>query len=174
MSENTTPAEVKKPRFCEKDFSAEGIGTFSFSNGTILNFDINELSETQKFNLMMHGLMQKIGDSYASCGGEHTLAIAAAQKTWDNLLSDQWTASRASAGEGKPRSGELAQALANVKKLDLAAVSSVVEKATDEQRKAWRKHPAIAAEIARIRAAKAAERAAKAQEEATSELDLGI
>jgi len=47
---------------------------------------------------------------------------------------------------------EIAQALANLKKIDVAAMTDVVMAATKEQRKAWRENAAIAAEIALIRA----------------------
>lgn len=166
---NAETAEVKTPAFCRKDYTDEGVASFTFGNGTVVELDVNQLSEEQKFNLMMHGLMQKVGDSYASAKGDFVIGIAAAQKVCDQLLNDQWTASRASAGEGTPKSGELAQAIASLKKLDLAAVTNAVNAATDEQRKAWRKNAAIAAEIARIRAEKAAARAAKA--EGASNLD---
>lgn len=164
-----TQTEAKTPAFCRKDYTDEGIATFTFGNGAVVELGVDALSEEQKFNLMMHGLLQKVGDSYASAKGDYTIGVAAAQKVCDQLLADMWTASRASAGEGAPKSGELAQAIANLKKLDLIAVTTAVNAASDDQRKAWRKNPAIAAEIARIRAEKAAARAAKA--EATSDLD---
>ena len=53
--------------------------------------------------------------------------------------------------------GELSQALANLKKLDVETVTTAVNAAFGDQRKAWLKNAAIAAEIARIRAEKAAE-----------------
>ncbi len=59
-------------------------------------------------------------------------------------------------------SGELAQALATLKKLDLALVTKAVDSASDEQHKAWRKQPSIAAEITRLSAEKTAELAVKA------------
>jgi len=161
---NDTAAETKAPKFCEKDHSDDGLAEFKFGDGTVLTVDVNALDEAVKYNLMMHGLMQKVGDSFAGAKGNYTVGIAAAEKVIEQLQSGQWTASRAS-GETKPKTGELVVALANLKGLDPAVVAVAVEKATDDQRKAWRKHPAIAAEIARIRAEKAAERAAKAATE---------
>lgn len=167
-------AEATTPKFCSKDWEDDGSFTFSFGNGEVVRGNVNEFSDDQKTNLMMHGLMQKIGDSYASAKGDFVIGIAAAMKVVDQLLNDQWVASKASSGEAKPRSGELACAIANLKKLDLATVTAAVDKASDEQRKAWRKHPAIAAEVARLRAVKAAERAAKAQGDATGAGDIDI
>lgn len=160
---NETSTKVKAPSFCKKDYSDEGVASFTFGNGTVVECDTSTLSDEQKFNLMMHGLLQKVGDSYASAKGDFTFGIAAAQKVVGQLANDQWTASHASAGEGTPKTGELAQAIANLKKLDVATVTTAVNAATDDQRKAWRKNAAIAAEIARMRAEKAAARAATAE-----------
>lgn len=161
MNQATNAPQEEKVVFCRKDFTEEGAVTFTFGNGSVVTLDTNALSEEQKFHLMMHGTLQKIGDSYASAKGDYTFGVAAAQKVCDQLLADQWTASRASSGEGAPKIGELSQAIANLKSMDVKAVSEAVSKATDEQRKAWRKNAAIAAEIARMRAEKAAARAAK-------------
>jgi hypothetical protein len=157
-SETNEVAEVKTPKFCEKDYTDEGVAEFKFGNGTVVMVNASDLSEDIRNNLMMHGLMQKIGDSYASARGDFTIGVAAAEKVIQQLMDGQWTASRAS-GESKPKIGELVTALANLKGLDATVVATAVEKATDDQRKAWRKHPAIAAEIAKIRAEKAAARA---------------
>ena len=159
----------KAPAFCRKDYTEEGVVNFAFGNGTIVALDTNALSDEQKFNLMMHGAMQKIGDSYASAKGDYTIGIAAAQKVCDQLLADQWTASRASSGEGAPKIGELSQAIANLKGMDVKLVNDAVSKATDEQRKGWRKNAAITAEIARMRAERAAARASKENTGGTAE-----
>ena len=159
--DNTQAPEVKAPKFCSKSFTEDGVVSFTFGNGTTITIDTNELTDEQRFNLMMHGTAQKGGDSYASCQGDYPAAIAALQKVSDQLLANQWNASRASAGEAAPKIGELSQAIANLKGMDLVTVNTAVAKATDEERKAWRKNSAIAAEIARMRAEKAAARAAK-------------
>ena len=65
------PAEVKKAKFCEK--SAEGTTVkFAFGNGKVLTLDLSTLSEEIQSELMIHGALQKIGDSYASAGGDLT------------------------------------------------------------------------------------------------------
>jgi len=161
MNQDVIQDEVKVPAFCRKDFTEDGLFTFTFGNGEVVTLDTNTLPEDQKFNLFMHGVGAKCGDSYAGAKGDFTVAIAAVQKVIDQLMADQWCASRASSGEGAPKIGELSQAIANLKSMDVAVVSAAVAKATDDQRKAWRKNAAIAAEIARMRAEKAAARAAK-------------
>lgn len=154
--------EPGKTKFCEKEINAEeGSLSFIFGNGTTLKYNILELPEGQQHMLKLHGAAQKGGDAYASAKGDYTLAIASVQKVFDNLTNDKWVASRAS-GEAKPASGELAQALATIKGMDLATVIPIVDNASEEQRSAWRKHPAVALAIAQARAARAAARAAEA------------
>lgn len=153
-------AEPKKIKFCEK--SSEGtVVSFSFGNGTVLSLDLSTLTEEMVMNLALHGALQKIGDSYASAGGDYSFAIAQAEKVIENLQNDAWGSSRA-AGEGKAKTGELATALAALQNKDVAEVAASLEAATDEQRKVIRAHPAVKAKIAELRALKAAETLAKA------------
>ena len=153
--------EVKKVKFCDK--SSEGvIVSFKFGNGTELSLDLSTLSEDMQTELMCHGALQKIGDSYASAGGDYAFAVAAAEKVIANLQNDMWGAARTSSGGGKKSVGELATALAQLQGKDVAEVAAALEAATDEQRKAVRSHPAVKAKIAELRAAKAQEALAKA------------
>lgn len=160
MSETTSTPE-KKIKFCEKD-SDGVVVSFKFGNGTELSLDLNTLDENVQEALMVHGALQKIGDSYASAGGDYAFGIAAAEKVIDNLKAGLFNAARTGSGEGKKSSTELAQALAALQNKDVAAVSAALEAATDEQRKAIRAHPAVKAKIAEMRAAKAQEALAKA------------
>lgn len=153
--------EVKKIKFAEK--TSEGtVLSFKFGNDTVLTVDLSELSEEMQQNLMVHGALQKIGDSYASAGGDYAFAIAAAEKVIENLKNELWGSARTGSGEGKKSSGELATALSLLQGKDVAEVAAALEAATDEQRKAVRSHPAVKAKIAELRAAKAAEALAKA------------
>jgi hypothetical protein len=165
MSENTTP-EVKKIKFCEKD-SDGSVVSFKFGNGVELSLDLTTLDESVQEALMVHGALQKIGDSYASAGGDYAFAQAAAEKVIANLQAGLFNAARTGSGEGKKSSTELAQALAALQNKDVAAVSAALEAATDEQRKTLRAHPAVKAKIAEMRAAKAAEALAKAGDAGT-------
>lgn len=153
--------EEKKVKFAEK--TSEGtVLSFKFGNGSVVTIDLAELSEDMQQNLMVHGALQKIGDSYASAGGDFAFAIASAEKVIDNLRNDLWGSVRTGSGEGKKSSGELATALAILQIKDVAEVVAALETATDEQRKAVRSHPAVKAKIAELRAQKAAEALAKA------------
>ena len=157
MNEQAT--EVKKAKFCEKS----GKGTlvkFAFGNGKVLSLDLATLSEEIQTELMLHGALQKIGDSYASAGGDYAFGKAQASKVISNLEAGQWGAPRAG-GEGKKNVGELATALSELQGVPVEQVSIALEAATEEQRKAFRAHPAIKAKIAELRAKKASDALAK-------------
>lgn len=152
--------EVKKIKFCEKTIEGSVV-SFKFGNGTTLTIDLADVPDETVQDLALHGTSQKIGDSYASAGGDYAFAIASAEKVIENLLAGVWGSVRAS-GDGKKSSGELATALAALQGKDVAEVAASLETATDEQKKTLRSHPAVKAKIAELRAAKAAEALAKA------------
>ena len=159
----TTVAEVKKIKFCEK--TSEGtIVKFSFGNGEVLTLDLSELTEEVQQDLMIHGALQKIGDSYASAGGDYAFATASASKVIQNLRDGLFNAQRGTGTGGTQKIGELAAALASLQSRDVGEVTLALEAASEEQKKALRAHPAVKAKIAELRAAKAAEALAKAGE----------
>lgn len=172
-NENLPADEVaaeKKVPFCNVTVGQDGVTIFAFANGQELSVNPAELPEEQQENLLRHGLVQKVRDSFAAAKGDFAFAEAAASKVIEQLKSNQWTASRGS-GDSKPKIGELVQALANLKGMDQAIVHAAVEQASDEKRKAWRSNPAVKAEIARIRAEAARARASAAESE---EIDLEV
>ena len=152
--ETTQEETEKQPPFCRVEGDDESVLSFIFRDNRRLDCDLGDLSDEMQNNLLVHGLTQKGRDSFASAKGDIDFAYAAVSKVWDNLKADQWNASRAS-GTSEPRSTELAQAIADIKGLDLAAVVEAVANAPDEKRKAWRKNPAVKARIMEIRAEKA-------------------
>ena len=165
MTEATTETKVK---FADK--SSEGtVVSFKFGNGEELSLDVSTLDETIQTELMLHGALQKIGDSYAGAAGDYAFAIANAKKVIDNLLSGNWKAAR-EGGTAAPRTGELAEAVARLKGMEVADAQALVDGLTDEQRKAVRGKDAVKAEIAKIRYEKAQAKAAKAQAEGKDDL----
>lgn len=163
--------ETKAPKFCSKSYEDDGLAIFAFGDGEKLTANVSEFSEEIKFELMMHGMMQKVGDSYASAKGNYEAAKKAARAVIDQLANGQWTASRAT-GEAKPKTGELVEALAAIKGIDVSTVAAAVEKASDEQKKVWRRHPAVAAKIAELRAERALAKAKKALGDDAASIDL--
>ena len=98
-----------------------------------------------------HGFKQKFGD--AESGGTPAEKYAMVQRIHDNLLGGNWDL----VGE-RDNSAIVIEAICNLKKLKPAAVEKV---ATPEKVKEWSANVKVKAEVARIRA----QRAAKAAEE---------
>lgn len=150
-------AEVQegKVKFAKKEYDLDtGMLEITFGNGQVREFDSNELSEEIRKNLMLHGLSQKLGDSYAGVKGNYDEALNNVASVFASLKSGDWS----TAGEeARPRLAELAAAIAAIKNVPLEKATAAVEKATDEQRKAWRSNAQVKAAIAKARADKAAQ-----------------
>jgi len=144
---------AKAPKFCDKSWNEQGVCFYKFGDGTTLEFDTNKVNDETKLDLRCHGANQKVGDSFAGAKGNYGEAKASAQAVINQLYAGEWTAEREG---GAPRLGELAEAISRIKGTDLEKTKAAVEKATDEQRKAWRSNTKVKAEIAKMRAEKAA------------------
>lgn len=168
------PAEPKAPKFASKEYDLD-TGAFEvlFGDGSKVELDVNKVNAELQKKAMFHGIAQKIGDSYAGAKGDFTKARESAQSVIDQLLAGEWRAARGE-GEAKPRIGELSEAIARVKSVDLATATAAVEKADDEKRKTWRAHPKVKAAIAAIRSEKAQAELAKAEASAGAAEELTI
>jgi hypothetical protein len=148
-------ADGKKLKFCDKDFDLdEKKVIFAFGNGTTLELEVGSLTPELQTRLMLHGALQKIGDSYAGAKGDFAQGIRDAQAVIDGLKSGEWR-SAAGEGEGRPRLGELAEAVSRIKQVPLDKAMAAVEKMDDKARKDIRSNAKVKAVIAQIRAEKA-------------------
>lgn len=173
-----TPARVPKAK---KTFLEDGSGlVLNFAHGKVLNMKLSELSDEILGDLVLHGLAQKVGDSYAGSESPEE-AFQAASAVWEQLKAGDWRR----AGEAVPRTTLLAEALSAVTGKTLEECQAVIDamaKSDEENKtssvKELRNHPAIAAQLAIQKAARAAEAAKKAQEKASTAsfdlADLGI
>lgn len=143
-----------------------------FTNEEQLNICLDDLSADIVRQLAMHGLSQKVGDSYSSVKGDVQAAFEAAKKTIEQLSSGEWRVAKA-AGEGSGRVGELAEAIARLKNVDVKKAAAAVANASEDMVKAWRANASIKAAIAEIRAEKAAARAAKSGDDVLANINLG-
>lgn len=170
MAENGGGAEeAKKVKFAEKEYDLDtGVVTFTFGNGRSIEVDSNSFPEEIRKQLMLHGIAQKLGDSYAGAKGDYSTAIQNVEDIIEQLRAGVWRAARGE-GDARPRLAELAEAIARIKGAALEAATAAVEKATDDQRKQWRSNAKVKAVIAQIRA----EKAAKALEDA-GEQELNV
>jgi hypothetical protein len=166
--------------FIEKSYDLDNMSlsiTVGGEGGQELEYDLSSLSEEIKQNLLCHGASQKIGDAAASVKKRLTDSLGrdpsedelkagvveAMNAVWAQLASGEWRAARGE-GEAKPRVGEVAQAIARLRGMDVEEVAKLVAATDKEKVKAWRAHPQIQAEIAKIRAERAATKLAKLAE----------
>lgn len=125
-----------------------GVVACVLGNGLRVEVDAEMLSDDIRMRLMYHGLSQKLGDSAAGFSKDRDFsgAFAAIQQTADNLISGVW-ASRASSG-----TSDLVAAIAELRGVEVEAAQAAVDKMTEDQVSAVRKHPAIKEAIARMQA----------------------
>lgn len=152
--------------------SPEGEGAVAFVIGekVVGSIGLGELPQAMLVRLALHGIAQKVGDSYAGVGGEtdpEKAAIDAITATLEQIRKGEW---RVAATGGGPRVTQLAKALARAAGQTVeAAVAILVEKEdtlSEAEYKAFtaslRATPAIKKALADIRAEEAAAAAAKA------------
>jgi hypothetical protein len=155
-------------KVAEKSYD-EDEGSFSivFSDGSESEVSLDSLPANIVKLLALHGLSQKLGDSYASVKGN----VAEAKEKYEGVLTQlragEWRKTRAE-GEGTTKVTELAAAIARFRNAPIEKANAVIAAATPEQKKAWQANAQIKAIIATIRAEKAAAKAAKAGAEAGS------
>ena len=115
---------------------------FDFADGTTVECDISQVNEAILYRLALHGLSQKVGDSYS--GAESVAeAIGAARSVWSNLTEGQWAVRAA-------RGGKIVEALARVTGKDYDECLEVYAGMTDAEKKDLRKHPQIKQAMAEI------------------------
>jgi len=157
---------------CEKDYDeSTREASFEFSDGTLLVLEVAKLSPEIQTRLMLHGAMQKVGDSYSSVRGNVVDAISRAKAVIAALSAGEWGPEREGGGT---RVGLLAEAIARIKGVSPDTARAALQlspDASDEDKKAMRSkistlrsHPQIKATIARIQLERAEEEAKSAPE----------
>ena len=129
---------------------------FNFADGTKLTVELNDMSDSILARLTVHGLLQKIGDSYSGISNVKD-AITAAEATINSLIKGDWS-TRGEVG------GMLLDALIEYFK-GKQTEEEVRRKFQDmlpEDKAALKKHPKIKVIMARL----ALERADAAAEDA--------
>jgi len=144
---------LEKTKFATKTVDGD-IVTSTLGNGKAFSFDLSSYTDEVIHGLALHGLGQKIVDSYAGAKGDFAYAEDKLTTLSTQLTNGELRAVRAP-GEAKPKSTELIQAVANLQNLSIVDAGAAVDALDEDQLKAVRAHSAIKAEIARIRAEKA-------------------
>lgn len=160
--------EAKKVKFLEVIQSAQML-TFKLADGQSLTLDANGMSGPIQEAAMMHGFNQKVRDAAAgfSKGNDYDGAFEAMQQVIESLEGGNWNRQ----GGGMKGQSVLAEAIARFKGCALEAAQAAVQKATDDQKKAWAKNVKIAALMAQVVAERAA---ARVSEEKGDDEDLDI
>lgn len=137
---------------------------FTFEDGATAGHTLGNLKPEMQARLALHGLSQKLGDSFAS---DRDNAAAHVARVWKNLQDGDWSVR----GEGGPRVTQLARAMSEVMGQPIEKCIEVLGTMgeSDEgksQKKALAANPQIASSMARIRAEDAAKKAAELAEKA--------
>ena len=149
-------------RIAKKVLIEDGV-RFDFSNGTSIDALLTGIPFEIKERLAIHGLSQKLGDSYASAGDKGWSVQDCADTMAEvlrNLQDGVWSAA---GGSGV---NILAEALARLSGKTVEEAVEVIGRMTDDQVKVIAKRPDVKAEVAKIKAERAEARAKTAPESA--------
>lgn len=165
MAEKSTPVAKKDYNLEEKT------AIFSFSDGTEVVWNVGGFPTQIQERLMLHGAIQKGGDSYAGVKGDVAAAVANVKALGAALLAGEWGPEREGGGV---RIGAIAEAIARIKGVtveDARAALTAPEDASDADKDALAKkiatlraHPQIKLVISQIALEKAQKEAESAPE----------
>lgn len=140
-----------------KKVLVDGGVRFEFADGSEMVAKLRDLPQEIVDRLAIHGLSQKIGDSYAGANDKGWSVADCrdqALNVLNNLIDGVFNAGGGSTG------GILAEAVAALTGKDLDEVREVIRAMSEDQVKALRKRVDVKAEVARIQAERAQARAA--------------
>ena len=157
----------KKIPFCRKELKASAI-VFTFNDGQTREVDYDTLPAEIQKQLGLHGLSQKLGDSYASADGDVGFALGRLDTVATNLQEGNWAAARTSEGGLSPKN-ILCRAVAEIRGVTPEAIAAHFASADEEVIKKVRAHPHVKAKMLELKAKAAQETADK-----TGELELGL
>ena len=140
--------------------------TTVLGNGLKVVCCMDDIPESLHTMLALHGLKQKIGDAASgySKTNDYSGGFSAMQSVVDNLMNGLWNA------KGGTGTGDLVQAIANLKKISVEDAQATVDGLDEEQLKIVLGKPAVKAEILRIKAERAAAVAAASDDDG----DIGV
>ena len=130
----------------------KGLVVFDFTNNESIKAALKGLPPETVTRLALHGLSQKMGDSYASAESVEA-AVLSATNTYAQLKKGVWTAGRSSSG------GQIVDALARATGKKVEECRTVISGMDEDAIKELRKHPQVKAALAAIRSEREAEKA---------------
>ena len=142
----------------------EGTLTIKWADGTQFIVDEATLTPDMRLAATLHGLSQKLGDSYANVKGDLAQAKDNAEEVWSAIQAGDWN--RKASGDG----GIIAEAVAEVQGITKAEAAETLRKQDDATKRKIAKHPQVAKIVARIKLERAEKAAANAED--SSAVDL--
>ena len=140
--------------------------TFKFENDESMVVVATDLPESIQTQLAWHGLSQKVGDAFAGAKGDVNLAQENAESLWEQLMAGVWSEKASGVGARPSMVADaiiavnIAQGRTPTTEQELDIRERVKIK---EQKDGALGDPEIKAEYEKIKAERAAERAAKAR-----------
>lgn len=126
------------------------VHTFSFTDGSVLEFNIDAFPTHINEQNRSHGAVQKLRDSYAGVKGDAKLAYTNAKEVYDAMMNGSWSTRGESEGTGG-QGAMYIEAISRLKGITLEVARGKVAKMSDEWKKAAQKDPEIVAEVAKIK-----------------------
>lgn len=148
-------------KVCKKSVLDNGV-KFAFTDGQEMTCSLTDLPDDIVHKLAIHGLSQKVGDSYASAETV-SLAFQAARATWGNLTAGVWAAKSQSGGM-------LAEVLCRMTGASPEHIATKLGAMSEDELKVLKKSPKVVAALAELRAERA--RAAAGSGDGDDALDL--
>lgn len=149
-----------------------GIITVTFEGGEAASINVDSLEATMKRRASIHGVKQKLVDSYAGAkkaveDGEYESAEEFAKeqvaRIIEQLSKGEWTSKREGGG---PRVTLMAQAVSQVLGITVEQATEKLTAMDDDTKKTVSKSPKVALALARLRRESEERREAKLKEEA--------
>lgn len=143
--------------------------TVGFTSGATRTVKVSDIPEEIVTQLALHGLSQKATDAGAGKDAEETETRVNA--VLDALLAGDWT-TRGEGTGGASRPTLVAEAVARLKKIELADAIEKVKALPDDKRKALQASPSVQQAIAEIKLERAKAKAKAERGEATEGDDV--
>lgn len=145
---------------------------FDFADGRSITVKVTDLNDDIRAQAMVHGISQKVGDSYASAEDVEE-AYDAATATVTSLLDGKWTTRTPGEGAGVTMVTEALFRVTSPEGHTMEQCAQIIENMDDDQIEGLKKLPPVKAALDAIRAERAVERAKKSSAEAASKpIDL--
>ena len=157
-------------KIAKKVLGTDGVD-FEFANGNILTAHLGSIPEHIITRLAVHGLSQKIGDSYASAnekGWTIQECHERATEVLQTLIEGNWSAS------GGSGINILVEAVARITGLDIDLCAMRIGNMTDAQQKELAKRADVKAMVATIKAERAKAKVKDGDTDASDLADLFI